>query len=1000
MDRRLVDRARTLSCWLAVAAVAATLTFAIDRWRVVVLSKGHARLRWIHEVTLWSGHALLAMAVLALGAFAVAVARRAVRPRDGGAGLPMWRHVVLATAVAYLPLAWPLHWVGTTLASGPWVSEQSFAGAVRWAPLVAGPLGVGALLWLGTLRAGRSRRSALATVAAGVGLALFAAADHVVAPGLYPEFHLITQVLASASAVILGARLLAPRWTDAPRWLRTAGWISALACVAAPLAWFGMAASTRSALVLRSAVARDWIRMAMPERPSTLLRDVLAELDPKEGRYSVEREAVDTSAFGRSRDWNVVLVVADTLRADALPPARPPEGTEFAQPGDTPRLDAWIEGAYRFNYVYSAATETKRAMPAMFRSIEASDDPITTGIPLGSRMETIGLEPVAVVHRYFMPAKYPPVAALLDGFADVRVYENPKTNTAVPQALELAKGLGDRQFFMFLHLYTVHVPGFDGKVLGSGDGSRVEKYRKSLQYLDGQFGALLDGLGELGLADNTIVVFVADHGEGLGDHGQMLHGPTAFEEDVRVPLAIAVPGHEGRQIDETVGTIDLAPTLVDLLGAAAGPGDSGRSLVPLLMEEPREPERPYYFENNKGTTIGVVIGHDKLIYERKVDVAYRFDVVSDPDEHDDLHDPNNAIDRKLLRTLVQFKPEIAAEELEEPATLELLRQRLTEVDPSAPGSALPLLVRLVELEPKPELVERCGEIFDESADPAVRLLIARHLLDRAPKTLGPRMVTWLDDLQERPEAELQVIDALGLQGQGEFAEAKIAARMQHYAASEQPATWVPWLRLIRPWKTPAKSFGPALVQMLTRARTLPSMPSATLELVLEAAGDVTGAHASTAELVSGARALLEHPEPRVRAAAVRVLGSLGAKSDADAVEDALKDKKEDIRVRREAAAALSSLLGDDALPMLDEVSRQAAMTTLVVRHLRDEGTMQAVPVLERIAKREPNGDTRVEAKKAIEAIEARAGKKRPKKKKAKAKPKPKPRAKPATATEG
>lgn len=997
MDRRLLDRARVPSCWPAVAVAAATITFAIDRWRVVVLSRGHARLRWIHEVTLWSGHALLAMGVLALGALALLVARRVVGGSSNTGALPRWRHLAVATTVAYLPLAWPLHWVGVSLASGAWVSEQSFAGAVRWAPLVAGVVGVATSLWVATVRPASVGPERLVTGTAGAAVGVLALADHVVAPGLYPEFHLVTQFMASAAAVIFVARLIAPRWAPGWRWSKVLGWLSALACAAAPIAWFGMAASTRSALVLRSPVARDWIRIAMPERPSTLLRDVLAELDATEGRYSVEREAVDTSSFKRSRDWNVVLVVADTLRADALPPARPSEGTEFAQPGDTPRLDAWIDGTYRFSYVYSAATETKRAMPAMFRSIEASDDPITTGIPLGSRMETLGLEPVAVVHRYFMPAKYPPVAALFDGFADVRVYENPTTDTAIPQALELAKGLGDRQFFMFLHLYTVHVPGYAGKVLGNGDGSRVEKYRKSLQYLDGQFGALLDGLDELGLADNTIVVFVADHGEGLGDHGQMLHGPTAFEEDVRVPLAIAIPGHDGRLIDETVGTIDLAPTLVDLLGSNGAPGDRGRSLVPLLIEEPREPARPYYFENNKGTTIGVVIGHDKLIYERKVDVAYRFDVVADPDEHDDVHDPSSPIDRELLRTLVQFKPEVAAEELEEPATLELLRQRLAEIEPTAPGSALPLLVRLVELEPKPELVERCAEIFDETDEPAVRLLLARHLLDRAPKTMRPRMTAWLAELQGDPDAELDVIGALGVQGQGEFAEAKIAARMLHYATSGQPDTWEPWLRLIRPWKTPAKTFGPALAQMLTRASVLPNVPFATLELVLEAAGDLTGAHASTAELVSGARALLEHPEPRVRAAAVRVLGSLGAKSDADAVAVALKDKKEDIRVRREAAAALSSLLGDDALATLDEVARQPAMTTLVVRHLRDEGTMQAVPVLERIAKRERNGDTRVEARKAIEAIEARSGKKKPKKK---SKAKPKARTKPATATGG
>jgi hypothetical protein len=612
------------------AAVAGTLGFAIERVRMALL--GQWALRWSAEWTLWSRHVLLASLALALAAGATGIVGLLPSRIVGGER----RQAVLAGVLAVAPLATTLVSAGGNLIVGGWISEQSFAPAVAWLPMFAALASAPLLLFLSwspaTSDAAAHRRDIglLATVAT------LAAADHQVAPGLYPEFHMVLQALGTCSALCLSWRRLARRtWptVGARAWIALGAGLFAI--LSTPLGWFRMSPYVRAALVLRAPVAGDWIRHAMPERPWTPLYYVLADLDVHAGRYTGDAPPTNTDDFERKPSMNVVFVVADTLRADALPPARPAEGTAFAEPGDTPRLDAWLEGAYRFRYAYSAATETKRAMPAMFRSIEASDDPITNGVPLGQRLELLGLDPIAVVHRYFMPAKYPPVAALFDGFGEVRVYENPTTDTAIPQALELLEARRDRQTALFLHLYTVHMPGFDGKVL-SGRG-RVKNYRQALRYLDRQMGEFLDGLERIGLRDRTMIVFLADHGEGLGDHGVMLHGPTTFEEDIRVPFAIEIPGHSGKIIEETVGTIDFAPTLLDLLGAPAAPSDRGRSLVPLLIEEPQQPDRGYYFENNKSTTVGVVVGRDKLIYEKWVDVAYRFDIANDPDELTDLY---------------------------------------------------------------------------------------------------------------------------------------------------------------------------------------------------------------------------------------------------------------------------------------------------------------------------------------------------------------------------
>jgi choline-sulfatase len=98
-------------------------------------------------------------------------------------------------------------------------------------------------------------------------------------------------------------------------------------------------------------------------------------------------------------------------------------------------------------------------------------------------------------------------------------------------------------------------------------------------YVDDQLGRLLAGLDRLGLADRTVVIVTADHGEALGDHGSLLH-ETVYDEVARVPLIIRVPdGVRGRRVAEVVGLVDLVPTVLELVGAAAAEVVEGESLA-------------------------------------------------------------------------------------------------------------------------------------------------------------------------------------------------------------------------------------------------------------------------------------------------------------------------------------------------------------------------------------------------------------------------------------
>src|SRR6266542_3142884 len=108
-------------------------------------------------------------------------------------------------------------------------------------------------------------------------------------------------------------------------------------------------------------------------------------------------------------------------------------------------------------------------------------------------------------------------------------------------------------------------------------------YYGMVSLADAQIGRILAALDELGLAENTIVVFTSDHGEALGDHYQTGKGPTNYDSIVRVPLIVRGPGvPAGRRVAGLVEHVDVAPTLLEAAGVESYTGMKGRSLDPLL----------------------------------------------------------------------------------------------------------------------------------------------------------------------------------------------------------------------------------------------------------------------------------------------------------------------------------------------------------------------------------------------------------------------------------
>jgi arylsulfatase A-like enzyme len=118
----------------------------------------------------------------------------------------------------------------------------------------------------------------------------------------------------------------------------------------------------------------------------------------------------------------------------------------------------------------------------------------------------------------------------------------------------------------------------------------ISLYDASIRYVDAAIGQLLDELKKLNLYDDTVIIITADHGEEFGEHGRFNHGGL-YDTVIHVPLVIANSGAgEGLVIERQVSLIDLAPTILDLVGIESANNFQGRSLLPVI--EGRNPISP------------------------------------------------------------------------------------------------------------------------------------------------------------------------------------------------------------------------------------------------------------------------------------------------------------------------------------------------------------------------------------------------------------------------
>jgi arylsulfatase A-like enzyme len=303
------------------------------------------------------------------------------------------------------------------------------------------------------------------------------------------------------------------------------------------------------------------------------------------------------------RAKQVVLITIDTLRFDRL-------GLYgYRRRPTSPNLDAWSRGAVVFDRATAPAPWTVPSLSALLTGRYPAE--------VGSYTNGDGIHPdfttLAELFRAqgYATASFNTHALLIgvrggfrQGFDTVYpkelkpiIEDEHKMPYALtePHLMEWLQAHAHEPFFVWVHDMDPHMPPTTGNpYLADREWSR---YDAEVRWMDEAVGRIIERLRALGLGDDLLIVFTADHGEAFGDeHGLTGHQDVMYDEVLRIPLLVQYPGMGApRRIAEPVELLDVYSTIAELAGLIVPEGTRGQSLAPLLDGRRAERTTPYGF---------------------------------------------------------------------------------------------------------------------------------------------------------------------------------------------------------------------------------------------------------------------------------------------------------------------------------------------------------------------------------------------------------------------
>lgn len=313
------------------------------------------------------------------------------------------------------------------------------------------------------------------------------------------------------------------------------------------------------------------------------------------------------------RDYNVVLVTIDTLRADHV-------GAYGSRSTSTPTLDALAASGVRFAAAQSAVPLTLPSHTTLLTGLlplhhglrNNGAATLAGDVPtLASILASAGYRTGAFVGAFVLDHRF----GLNRGFEkyDDEIVRDPTENTTleaerpavavVDRALTWLDSTDARPFFAWVHLYDPHAPYAPPEPYRTRRANDL--YSGEVEYADNQLQRIVDALEAKGVAKRTIIIVAGDHGEALGEHGEATHGLLLYEPTLHVPLIMRAPGAlKTRVVQTPMSLTDVAPTIAALVGHPMNGALDGRDLSANLLNGDEPPPADLYAETEYPRNFG------------------------------------------------------------------------------------------------------------------------------------------------------------------------------------------------------------------------------------------------------------------------------------------------------------------------------------------------------------------------------------------------------------
>jgi arylsulfatase A-like enzyme/tetratricopeptide (TPR) repeat protein len=310
---------------------------------------------------------------------------------------------------------------------------------------------------------------------------------------------------------------------------------------------------------------------------------------------------------------NILIVTVDTLRADRV-------GCYGYGMDLTPNVDGLAKEGIVFEHAVAQVPLTWPSHAALFTGTYPFHNGVQdfTGQPLSGRFRTLaeslqanGYTTGAIVSSFVLDRSWGLARGFDsydDAFAGQQFFHKDlglverRAEESVNHAISWLGTHANQPFFLWLHLYDPHSPYDPPEPFRSRFAK--QPYEGEIAYADRELGRLFAWLKQApdNLYDNTLIVFLSDHGESLGEHGEKEHGFFVYDSTVRVPLVVKPPRTAklaAQRVAVAVETIQVGPTVLEMAGVEdpIQKQFQAASLLPFMSGKPHGPERPAYSES-------------------------------------------------------------------------------------------------------------------------------------------------------------------------------------------------------------------------------------------------------------------------------------------------------------------------------------------------------------------------------------------------------------------